>query len=171
MSEENIQPTELEVDAAAPASIEVEPTPVEVAPEPEPVVVAVPEPTPELQPIVEPEPAVAVEVVEQPKVNKPKASSRHVVSSGEKDSVFLSNCVYKNKFARKSLTVHHVQRRLVELGYNEAYADRDGWLGDLTKLAIIKFQVDKGLNATGNVDADTFTKLFEGDNNVEINLN
>lgn len=164
MSEENIQPTELEVDAAAPAPVEVE-SPVEVAPEPEPVVVVVPEPEPT------PEPAVAVEVVEQPKVNKPKASSRHVVSSGEKDSVFLSNCVYKNKFARKSLTVHHVQRRLVELGYNEAYADRDGWLGDLTKLAITKFQVDKGLNATGNVDADTFTKLFEGDNNVEINLN
>lgn len=164
MSEENIQPTELEVDAAAPAPVEVE-SPVEVVPEPEPVVVVVPEPEPT------PEPAVAVEVVEQPKVNKPKASSRHVVSSGEKDSVFLSNCVYKNKFARKSLTVHHVQRRLVELGYNEAYADRDGWLGDLTKLAITKFQVDKGLNATGNVDADTFTKLFEGDNNVEINLN
>lgn len=164
MSEENIQPTELEVDAAAPAPVEVE-SPVEVAPEPEPVVVVVPEPEPT------PEPAVAVEVVEQPKVDKPKASSRHVVSSGEKDSVFLSNCVYKNKFARKSLTVHHVQRRLVELGYNEAYADRDGWLGDLTKLAITKFQVDKGLNATGNVDADTFTKLFEGDNNVEINLN
>ena len=164
MSEENIQPTELEVDAAAPAPVEVE-SPVEVVPEPEPVVVVVPEPEPT------PEPAVAVEVVEQPKVNKPKASSRHVVSSGEKDSVFLSNCVYKNKFARKSLTVHHVQRRLVELGYNEAYADRDGWLGDLTKLAITKFQVDKGLSATGNVDADTFTKLFEGDNNVEINLN
>lgn len=164
MSEENIQPTELEVDAAAPAPVEVE-SPVEVVPEPEPVVVVVPEPEPT------PEPAVAVEVIEQPKVDKPKASSRHVVSSGEKDSVFLSNCVYKNKFARKSLTVHHVQRRLVELGYNEAYADRDGWLGDLTKLAITKFQVDKGLNATGNVDADTFTKLFEGDNNVEINLN
>ncbi len=165
MSEENIQPTELEVDAAAPAPVEVEPTPVEVVPEPEPVVVVVPEPTPELQP------AVAVEVIEQPKVNKPKASSRHVVSLGEKDSVFLSSCVYKNKFARKSLTIHHLQRRLVELGYNEAYADRDGWLGDLTKLAITKFQVDKGLNSTGNVDADTFTKLFEGDNNVEINLN
>ena len=169
MSEENIQPIELEVDAAAPAPVEVEPTPVEVVPEPEPVVVVVPEPEPTPEP--EPEPAVAVEVIEQPKVDKPKASSRHVVSSGEKDSVFLGNCVYKNKFARKSLTVHHVQRRLAELGYNEAYADRDGWLGDLTKLAVTKFQVDKGLNATGNVDADTFTKLFEGDNNVEINLN
>ena len=169
MSEENIQPIELEVDAAAPAPIEVEPTPVEVVPEPEPVVVVVPEPEPTPEP--EPEPAVAVEVVEQPKVNKPKASSRHVVSSGEKDSVFLGNCVYKNKFARKSLTVHHVQRRLVELGYNEAYADRDGWFGDLTKLATTKFQSDKGLPSTGVMDADTFTKLFEGDNNVEINLN
>ena len=47
MSEENIQPIELEVDAAAPAPIEVEPTPVEVVPEPEPVVVVVPEPEPD----------------------------------------------------------------------------------------------------------------------------
>ena len=151
MTEENIQPIEVEAVAAAPAPIEEAPAPVEVI-EPEPVAVAAP-------------------VLEEPKPAKPKASSRHVVGNGEKDEVFLSNCVYKNKFARKSLTVHHLQRRLSELGYNEAYADRDGWLGDLTKLAVTKFQSDKGLKATGDVDADTFTKIFEGDNNVEVNLN
>lgn len=168
MTEENIQPIEVEAVAAAPAPIEEAPAPVEVI-QPEPVAVA-PEPTPE--PIVEPEPvAVAAPVLEEPKPAKPKASSRHVVGNGEKDEVFLSNCVYKNKFARKSLTVHHLQRRLSELGYNEAYADRDGWIGDLTKLAVTKFQSDKGLKATGDVDADTFTKIFEGDNNVEVNLN
>jgi len=66
--------------------------------------------------------------------------------------------------------VHHVQRRLVELGYKEAYADKDGWLGDLTKLAITNFQKDKGLNASGSMDADTITKLFEGDDNVIVVL-
>jgi len=160
MSEDNIQPIE---DAAPAAPIEIsQPEPVAVAPEP------TPEPAP--TPAPEPEPAVAV-VVEQPKPVKPKASSRSaVVSGGERDDVFLGNCIYKNVYARKSLTVHHLQRRLNELGYKEANADKDGWLGDLTKLAITNFQKDSGLKATGQVDADTFTKIFEGDSNVNINL-
>ena len=161
MSEENIQPVEA---VAAPVE-ELAPAPEIIeAPQPEPVVVAVPEPEPT------PEPAVAV-VVEEPKPVKAKAASRSaVVSGGEKDDVFLANCVYKNVYSRKSLTVHHLQRRLTELGYVEANADKDGWLGDLTKAAITKFQKDKGLNATGQVDADTFTKIFEGDSNVNVNL-
>lgn len=167
MSEENIQPTD---DAVAPVELpielppapveEVQPEPVAVAPEP----VVVPEPV--AVPVVEPTPMPAAE--SKP---KPKASTRSaVVSGGENDDVFLSNCVYKNVYSRKSLTVHHLQRRLTELGYTEANADKDGWLGDLTKAAIIKFQKDKGLNSTGTVDADTFTKIFEGDANVNINL-
>ena len=167
MSEENIQPID---DAVAPVELPVElpPAPVEEV-QPEPVVispepVAVPEPV--VVPVVEPTPIP----VEEPRP-KPKASSRSsVVGNGDKDDVFLSNCVYKNAYSRKSLTVHHLQRRLTELGYTEANADKDGWLGDLTKAAIIKFQKDKGLNATGTVDADTFTKIFEGDTNVKINL-
>ena len=167
MSEENIQPIEVAeapVEELAPAPEIIE------APQPEPVVVAVPEPEPVVVPEPTPEPAVAV-VVEEPKPVKAKAASRSaVVSGGEKDDVFLANCVYKNVYSRKSLTVHHLQRRLTELGYAEANADKDGWLGDLTKAAIIKFQKDKGLNATGQVDADTFTKIFEGDSNVNVNL-
>jgi len=166
MSEDNILPIE---------PVETEPAPI-LAVEPEPAPAPVIEPEPELLPepepvaVVEPEPAVAVEPVPEPKPSKPKASTRAAVSGGDKDDVFLANCVYKNVYARKSLTVHHVQRRLVELGYNEAYADRDGWLGDLTKAAIVKFQGDKGLNATGSMDADTFTKLFDGDDNVNVVL-
>ena len=158
MSEDNILPIE---------PVETEPAPI-LAVEPEPAPAPVIEPEPELLP--EPEPAVAVEPVPEPKPSKPKASTRAAVSGGDKDDVFLANCVYKNVYARKSLTVHHVQRRLVELGYNEAYADRDGWLGDLTKAAITKFQKDKGLNATGSMDADTFTKLFDGDDNINVVL-
>lgn len=163
MSEDNILPIEPE-----PAVIPIEPEPAPIlAVEPEPAPAIQPEPTPQLQP--EPQPAVAVEPVPAPKP-KPKASSRAVVSGGDKDDVFLANCVYKNVYARKSLTVHHVQRRLVDLGYKEAYADKDGWLGDLTKLAITNFQKDSGLNATGNMDAATFTKLFDGDDNVNVVL-
>lgn len=166
MSEDNILPIEpVELEPAPIPAVEPEPTPAPVIePEPEPL----PEPEPVV--VVEPEPAVAVEPVPAPKPSKPKASTRAAVSGNEKDDVFLANCVYKNLYARKSLTVHHVQRRLIELGYNEAYADRDGWLGDLTKAAITKFQKDSGLNATGNMDADTFTKLFDGDDNVNVVL-
>jgi len=167
MSEETIQPIEPAVDPVVVVTEET-PAPVEV-PQPEPVVVV---PQPELQPepvaVPEPEPVPMPAAESKP---KPKAPSRNaVVSGGDKDDVFLANCVYKNVYSRKSLTVHHLQRRLTELGYVEANADKDGWLGDLTKLAITKFQKDKGLSATGTVDADTFTKIFEGDNNVNINL-
>jgi hypothetical protein len=167
MTEENIQPDSpadeaplfvepvIEPAAIEPAPIEViEPTP---EPMPEPVVVPEPEPEPAPKPVV---------------VQPSKASKKHnvVVSGDDKDTVILANCVYKNVYARKSLTVHHVQRRLNELGYTEANADKDGWFGDLTKSATSKFQKDKGLPATGLMDADTFSKLFQGDPHVEVVL-
>jgi len=74
--------------------------------------------------------------------------------------------VYKNPAARKSLTVHHVQRRLIELGYADAGADKDGWYADNTRDAIAKFQTDRSLEATGLMDEVTFTALFADDRNV-----
>jgi peptidoglycan hydrolase-like protein with peptidoglycan-binding domain len=37
-------------------------------------------------------------------------------------------------------------------------------------MSVEKFQKDKGLAATGKVDADTFRKIFEGDTNVNVVL-
>ena len=135
---------------AAPA-----PEPVEVE-EPKPVVVEEPkpEPVPEVKPI--------------PVVDKPTV--KHVVGTGDTDDVYLAKCVYKNIYERKSLTIHHLQRRLEELGYKDVIGDKDGWLGDLTMMSVEKFQKDKGLAATGKVDADTFSKIFEGDTNVNVVL-
>jgi hypothetical protein len=135
---------------AAPA-----PEPVEVE-EPKPVVVEEPkpEPVPEVKPI--------------PVVTKP--AEKHVVGTGDTDDVYLAKCVYKNIYERKSLTIHHLQRRLEELGYKDVIGDKDGWLGDLTMMSVEKFQKDKGLAATGKVDADTFRKIFEGDTNVNVVL-
>jgi peptidoglycan hydrolase-like protein with peptidoglycan-binding domain len=104
-------------------------------------------------------PAVAVET---PVPSAPKAA----VSGADTDEVYLANCVYKNTAARKSLTVHHLQRRLAELGYNEAMTDKDGWLGDETKVAIEKFQKLEGLEPNGIVDEATFLAIFKGDMNV-----
>jgi len=163
MTEEtNIEPAG---DIEAVADEAVVEAPVEVveeqvsAPAVEPEQVVVEEPTPE--PVPEPTP-------ESVAAQQPKASQ--AVSGEDVDDVLLANCVYKNVYARKSLTVHHLQRRLIELGYKDADADKDGWLGDETVASIKKFQADKGMDVTGSVDADTFTKIFEGDVHVRVVL-
>jgi peptidoglycan hydrolase-like protein with peptidoglycan-binding domain len=151
--------------------------------EPAQVIEAEPEPEPMPEPVVEPEPVVIIEepvAVAQPEPVAPPTPApqpqpiakpaRHVVTNGDADPVRLSACVYENKNARKSLTVHHVQRRLTDLGYNDAVGDRDGWYGELTALAVKAFQKDKGLVSTGLMDEATFTKLFQGDTNVEVIL-
>lgn len=96
----------------------------------------------------------------------PEPAGPAVVSNGRTDEVRLDACIYKNIHARKSLTIHHLQRRLTELGYVEASQDKDGWYGDHTKTAIVRFQSSKDLNATGIIDAVTFLAIFDGDVNV-----
>lgn len=163
MTEEtNIEPAG---DIEAVADEAVVEAPVEVVEEQvsasavEPEQVVVEDPTPEPMPEPTPEPVAA---------QQPKASQ--AVSGEDVDDVMLANCVYKNVYARKSLTVHHLQRRLIELGYKDADADKDGWLGDETVASIKKFQADKGMDVTGSVDADTFIKIFEGDVHVNVVL-
>jgi len=86
-----------------------------------------------------------------------------VVSGADKDEVLLSACVYKNMYARKSLSVHHLQRRLAVLGYHNADADKDGWYGDLTLDAVAAFQSDKNLKGDGQMNAATLEAIFTGD--------
>lgn len=90
------------------------------------------------------------------------------VSGNDVDQVLLSSCVFKNKFARKSLSIHHVQRRLTELGYAEAATDNDGWYGDDTAAAVAKFQAAESLEATGAMDMATLNALFHDDPNVVV---
>lgn len=98
------------------------------------------------------------------------AAPNAVVGTGDTDPVYLSKCIYNNMYARKSLTVHHLQRRLTELGYTVADADKDGWYGDLTKEAVAQAQKDLGIEDTGIIDAGTFAAIFDGDHNVTVNL-
>lgn len=92
----------------------------------------------------------------------------HVVSGNDFDDVYLSACVFKNNRARKSLTVHHLQRRLVSLGYGEAGADPDGYFSDNTAVAIENFRKDKKLAGADPMDAETFEAIFKGDPNVKV---
>lgn len=103
-----------------------------------------------------------------PVVTAPVAVAHAVVGTGSTDEVYLSKCVYKNQYARKSLTVHHLQRRLTELGYKEADSDKDGWYGDLTKHAVSELQADRGIEGSGLMNAETFAAIFYGDPNVTV---
>jgi peptidoglycan hydrolase-like protein with peptidoglycan-binding domain len=123
------------------------------------------------------------EVVEAPKPKKPATpkapkpatsgvplTTYAVVGGGEQDEVHLSRAIYKNMRQKRSLTVHHIQRRLKEWGFRDAYSERDGFYGDLTKKSVTEFQESLGLEVTGMMDAETMTRLFEGDTNVTVHL-
>jgi hypothetical protein len=118
--------------------------------------------------VVEPEEEPAV-VESKPKPRATSTVASHVVSGKDKDDVFLKQAVYKNPRARKSLTIHHLQRRLAELGYADAAADRDGWYGDLTKLSVEAWQKDNKIEPTGLMNAKTIEGIFAGDPNVRVN--
>ncbi len=123
--------------------------------------------------VVVPEPVAVIEEptpVEPTPTVEPVYTGPVVVGGSDKDDVHLSKCVYKNIYARKSLSVHHLQRRLTEIGFPEASSDKDGWLGDSTKSAIQAFQSSKGLPATGEVDTSTLTEIFKGDPHVTVVL-
>ena len=126
--------------------------------------VAAPAPKIEKKKIAEP---VAVDI-EAIRDSLPKPAGEAVVGNGVVDTVKVSSIVYKNLYAKKSLSVHHLQRRLNELNYDEAYGDRDGWFGDSTKAALARFQADNRVGADGVPDLKTLRKLFAGDPNVEI---
>ncbi|WJZ48501.1 peptidoglycan-binding protein [Actinomycetia phage DSL-LC01] len=100
------------------------------------------------------------------KKSRPVAVADAVVGGGTTDDVYLDRCVFKNLYARKSLTVHHVQRRLNDLGYTAANDDKDGWYGDLTRDAVAAWQRDNGVEGDGTMDAKTFMGIFDGDPNV-----
>jgi peptidoglycan hydrolase-like protein with peptidoglycan-binding domain len=136
-----------------------------------------------IEPVVEEAVAPAV-VVEDPKYATPVAVTREdienylptpagpaVVGSGEVDDVVLSSCVYKNDANRRSLTVYHVQRKLIELELLQDGLVKAGYYGDLTKQAVAVFQANNAIAGDGLMDAVTFAALFEGDPSVRVSLN
>jgi len=96
----------------------------------------------------------------------PEPAGPAVVGLGITDTIFVSQMIYKNQNSRRSLSVHHLQRRLEELGLK--IEDRDGWLGDSTKKAIFDFQRANGLTETGNPELEHMELLFQNDPNVTL---
>lgn len=115
------------------------------------------------------EEVVATPVVEEEKAASSKApkSEYAVVSGKDKDEVRLSAIVFENVRSKKSLSVHHLQRRLREWGINGGYTDRDGWYGVSTRDAVHEFQKSQGL-PVGDLDLATLQAIFENDDNVRV---
>lgn len=96
-----------------------------------------------------------------------KASKDAVVGTGDTDPVTYARVALETRGrSRKSLTVHHLQRRLAWLGYSEAASDLDGQYGTLTIRAVEAWQADNGHDATGDLTFEQFLAIFEGDPNV-----
>ena len=145
-------------------------------------------PVEEVAPVEDIVPVAVIEEKPKPKPAKPAKSAEvetknstfsaltppptkpHVISNWDTDKVFLSQCVYNNKKNRKSLTIHHIQRRLKEWGFKTAFTDKDGFYGDKTKKSVAEFQEFAGLEVTGIINAETLTRIFEGDTNVTVVL-
>jgi hypothetical protein len=100
--------------------------------------------------------------------SKAPSSPRYVIGSGDTDLVLLSKINYKDIHHRKVMAVHHLQRRLLEWGYPDAYADKDGYYGDLTEKSVREFQNDHGLAGDGKMNAETLLAIFENDQNVTV---
>lgn len=112
-----------------------------------------------------------VENSETPQVfvspSAPPASAPHAAVGGtDRDPVKLSAIVYRNPKTRKSLSVHHLQRRLREWGY--PLADMDGFYREATAKAVAEFQRDHELEVTARANRETVIALFEGDPNIEL---
>lgn len=94
-----------------------------------------------------------------------------VVGRGETDPVLYSRAVKAdNAKTRKSLTIHHLQRRLKELGHPEAYADIDGLWGALTTRSVEAWQKEAGHPVTGDLSPEQFAEIFADDINVTVVL-
>ncbi len=93
-----------------------------------------------------------------------KSEPGQVVGGGDTDPVSVA-AIYSG--AKKSLSIHHLQRRLTDLGYNDAASAIDGRFDALTESAVHAWQADNG-HDEGQLDASQARELFKGDPNVEV---
>lgn len=74
--------------------------------------------------------------------------------------LFVNGCAMENvRRGQRGEAVKEVQERLISLGYLEGPAD--GAFGPKTEAAVLAFQKDRGLDATGIVGEATYGALTE----------
>ena len=116
---------------------------------------------------------VVKEVVKVPAQKKTIAKQKpvrgpHTITENNRDVLDVNQIVVKNIFRKKSLTIHHIQRVLNELGYTSVNADPDGFYGDGTLDAVRAYQAQTKNDVTGVLTKEQLTLLFEHDDSAVV---
>jgi hypothetical protein len=83
--------------------------------------------------------------------------------------VYEDKIIFKNIYAKKSMSVWQVQRRLNDLGYDAVRAAKPGYFEEITLKAVKDYRADKNLG-DGEIDAKFLKSLFAGDKAVKLIL-
>lgn len=120
----------------------------------------------EVEEVVEPEVVKPKPTPSAPKVvkeEKPVAPApAPVVTSSLGEVVVSASALVFREHRRNSMSVAALQDRLVELGYDQARLDARGWYNVNTTSAVLEWQADSGVEATGACDGETVAGLFSG---------
>lgn len=123
--------------------------------------------------VVEVDAEVVAEVVKVPAQKKTIAKQKpvrgpHTITENNRDVLDVNQIVVKNIFRKKSLTIHHIQRVLNELGYTSVNVDPDGFYGDGTLDAVRSYQAQTKNDVTGVLTKEQLTVLFEHDDSAVV---
>lgn len=98
----------------------------------------------------------------------PPSPKGQAVGKFHTDDVSVAILSNASPIRRKSLSVHHLQRRLAELGSNEAMATGGkGEYDELTAYAVADWQTRNGY-PKGALDATQVKAIFDNDSNVNV---
>lgn len=111
--------------------------------------------------VVEDEIAPAEEVV-------PVAPTNEVAPSVVVE-VFADKIIYKNKMAKKSMSVWQVQRRLFDLGYTAVKKAKPGYYEEITQAVVDAYRAENKLG-TGEIDEKFLKAIFKEDKSVKLIL-
>lgn len=91
------------------------------------------------------------------------------VAPTEVVEVYADKIIFKNKLAKKSMSVWQVQRRLNDLGYTAVRKEKAGFYGDITQAVVDAYRAENKLG-TGGIDEKFLKALFKGDKSVKLIL-
>lgn len=116
---------------------------------------------------------VVADVVKVPAPKKTTGKSKmirgqHTITDNFRDTLHFDQVIIKNVFRKKSLTIHHIQRVLNDLGYTSVNADPDGFYGDGTLDAVRTYQAQTKNDVTGVLTKEQLTLLFEHDDSAVV---
>lgn len=108
-------------------------------------------------------------VVEEEIAPTPEPKSTVVPSAPDAVEVFADKIIYKNKMAKKSMSVWQVQRRLFDLGYTAVKEAKPGYYEEITQFTVDAYRAENKLG-TGQIDTKFLKAIFADDKTVKLVL-